>query len=110
MGCMGMSMDDFCRCTPFEFYAAYDTWNDLEDRREQAAWERMRMQCLCTLQPYSQKQLVATDVMRFPWDDDVSEEGRVKSEEFSCLSGKDKLSREEVMARYREAKKRAGMN
>lgn len=103
MGCMGMSMDDFCRCTPFEFYATYDAWNDLEDRREQAAWERMRMQCLCTLQPYSQKQLVATDVMRFPWDDEDQEPSSSRSRENG-------LSREEIMARYKKAKKRAGLN
>jgi len=75
------------------------------------------MQCLCSLQPYSKKQLRAEDVMRFPWDgseerrlkSSLSEEGRVKSEEFSCSSGQRELSREEVMARYREAKRKLGL-
>ena len=40
MGCMGMSMDDFCRCVPSEFYAAYEAWQELDSRREQAKWER----------------------------------------------------------------------
>lgn len=28
----------------------------------------MRMQCLCSLQPYSKKQLRAQDFMKFPWE------------------------------------------
>lgn len=102
MGCMGMSMDDFCRCTPLEFYEAYDAWNHQEELREQAAWERIRMLCLCTLQPYSQKQLKATDVMRFPWDDEDKEPSSSRSRE-------NELSHEELMERYRKARERMGL-
>lgn len=102
MGCMGMSRDDFCRCTPSEFYAAYGAWNDMRQQRERAEWERARMQCLCALQPYSKKQLSARDVMRFPWDEEArSEEGKVKSEE--------SISREELMERYKKARERVGL-
>ncbi len=117
MGCMGMSRDDFCRCTPSEFYAAYGAWGDMRQQRERAEWERARLQCLCALQPYSKKQLSARDVMKFPWDEE-SEEGRVKSEEgrgkseetsFAGRRERQSITREEMMERYRAARERAGL-
>lgn len=94
-----MSKDDFCRCTPSEFYAAYDAWWQRETDLERGRWERMRMQCLCSLQPYSKKQLRAQDFMKFPWE---SEEQKATS----CRSQQNGQSREEIMERYREAKKK----
>lgn len=107
MGCMGMSMDDFCRCAPSEFHAAYEAWSEMRQREEQGMWERMRMQCLCSLQPYSRSKLTPRDIMRFPWEA-KSEEQRVESP--LADKGQEELSREEIMARYREAKKRAGLS
>ena len=108
MGCMGMSMEDFGRCTPSEFYAAYEAWGQMEQRRERGRWERARMQCLCSLQPYSKARLTAHDIMQLPWDDESEERG-ARSEKSPCRSEQRKLSHEEIMARYREAKKRAGL-
>lgn len=96
MGCMGMGMDDFCRCTPSEFMATWNVWHEMHEHRERSAWERLRMQCLCTLQPYSKKTLEAKDIMSFPWD-----EGNEKKE--------DAISKEELMRRYREAKAAANL-
>ena len=108
MGCMGMSRNDFCRCTPSEFYAAWEAWSEVRSMDERARWERMRMQCLCTLQPYSKKKLTARDVMRFPWEE--SEERREKGEESpSSRSRENDMSHEELMARYRETKKARGL-
>ena len=100
MGCIGMSMDDFCRCTPSEFYAAYEAWNEMQTSRERGRWERIRMQCLCSMQPYSKSKLTPQDIMRFPWED----------KHLPQVGKKEKLSREEIMERYRAAKKRAGLN
>ena len=100
MGCIGMSMDDFCRCTPSEFYAAYEAWNEMQTSRERGRWERIRMQCLCSMQPYSKSKLTPHDIMRFPWED----------KHLPQVEKKEKLSREEIMDRYRAAKKRAGLN
>lgn len=100
MGCMGMSMDDFCRCAPSEFYAAYEAWSEMRQREEQGMWERMRMQCLCSLQPYSKSKLTPRDIMRFPWEAKIEERG-VKSEE---------LSHEELMERYRKAREQFGLS
>ena len=104
MGCIGMSRDDFCRCTPSEFYAAWESWSESRSQAEHGAWERARMQALCTLQPYSKQKLKPQDIMTFPWD--ASEEGRGKSEEFNSPS---EMSREEIMERYRKARERRGM-
>ena len=102
MGCIGMSMDDFFRCTPSEFYAAYEAWNEMQTSRERGRWERIRMQCLCSMQPYSKSKLTPQDIMRFSWEErGKSEEERVKN--------KKPMSREEIMERYRAAKKRAGL-
>lgn len=101
MGCMGMSMDDFCRCTPSEFNEAYEAWSECQERLERGAWERMRMQCLCSLQPYSQKTLRAQDLMRFPWEE---------QKKSPCQETQEEMSHEEVMERYREAVERAGLS
>lgn len=92
-----MSMDDFCRCTPSEFHEVYASWLEDSERRERGMWERMRMECLCMLQPHSKHGLSAHDVMVFPWDD-------VKKRKKDVA-----LSHDELMARYREAKRRVGL-
>ncbi len=99
MGCIGMSRDDFCRCTPSQFYTIYEAWGEMRERDEQSRWERTRMQCLCSLQPYSKKQLKAQDVMQFPWDGGESE----------ARSRKPEASRDEILERYRKARERAGL-
>lgn len=100
LGCIGMSMDDFCRCTPSEFRAVYAEWSELRELERRESWERMRMECLCSLQPYSKKRLSVGDVMRFPWDDgEHGREGEAKKEP-SCA---------EIMERFRRAKAERGM-
>lgn len=94
---MGMGMDDFCRCTTSEFRAAWDAWNEMRQSRERGAWERMRMQCLCTLQPWSKRRLDPADIMTFPW------------EEKKTSHDDDRLGKEEIMRRYRETKAAAGL-
>lgn len=100
LGCIGMSMDDFCRCTPSEFRAVYGGWRDMAEGLRREAWERTRMECLCSLQPYSKKRLAAEDIMRFAWDD--AEDGREDEE-------KKEPSHAEIMERYRRAKAERGM-
>lgn len=97
MGCMGMGMNDFCRCTPSEFRATWDAWNEMRQSRERETWEQLRMQCLCTLQPWSKERLEARDIMEFPWDD---------TKEKASESIPD---REEILRQYRKAKREAGL-
>ena len=95
---MGMSLADFCRCTPSEYEKVWALWRKREEEKERQAWERTRTQCLCMLQPWSEKRLEARDVMQFPWDE--NKKGR--SEERPERG-------DEIMSRYRAAKKAYGM-
>ena len=74
VGSIGMRLEDFCRCTPAEFRAIAEGWNDMEQNRERGEWERARMQCLCMIQPYSKEKLSPQDVMRFKWETEEGEE------------------------------------
>lgn len=96
VGCIGMTVDDFCRCTPHEFNAVYEGWTESEKRRERAAWERTRMQCTTMLQPYSDHQLDPQDVFRFTWE--VEEESTSKQ------------SAKEIWERFEEVKREQGLD
>ncbi len=91
-------MRDFCRCTPSEFYGVWHAWNEREQRLERSAWERMRMECLCSLQPHSKKKLTARDVMTFPWEKESEAERE-----------KETLTAEELRERMERAKVRYGL-
>lgn len=95
MGCLGMSLRDFERCTPFEFQSIFDAWSRRLDGAEHTEWDRIRYMCMCILQPYSKKKLRPTDVVVFPWER--------KSEPVEVLS------KEEQEARYEAALKRYGI-
>ena len=75
--------------------------HDAVDAAERGKWERVRMQCLCILQPYSKDKLKARDIIQFAWDKEVQTE---------IPEVKEKLSREEIMERYRMAAERAGLH
>lgn len=97
LGCMGMSIKDFSQCTPSEFYESWQAYNEREERNERGEWERMRMVCLCSLQPYSKRGLTARDVMTFPWE---------KEEKPTSV---ETLSDEDIMKRYDEVKRLRGL-
>ena len=98
MGCVGMSMNDFERCTPSEFRCIWESWLKQKERIERDGWERVRMECLHFLQPYSKKKLGVLDIMKFPWDHEHSKTERRDE------------TREEIAARYASAKKKFGLN
>lgn len=101
MGCMGMSYDDFARCTPSEYAAVWRAWHEAAERREQSEWERLRMSCLCMLQPYSKKRLRAEDVMRFPWESGARGSAVRPGVRADILSAEEmEARREAAMARY----------
>lgn len=87
-----MAMDDWMRCTPAEFMDIWDAWNEMHERQTRDDWERARMTCLCSLQPYSGKKLKARDVMQFPWDEKEPKRSVLTAEEIAA----DKRHYEEV--------------
>lgn len=95
LGCVGMSMDDFCRLTPFEFKKVWEQWQAMRENSERSEWQRTRMTCLYILQPYSKKRLKPSDVMTFPW-----EQKKRKSE---------MPSRREIQKRFERIKKERGL-
>ena len=97
VGRIGMSIDDFCRCTPSEFSAIAESWNEGEQLKERAAWERTRLQCTCMLQPYSRHGLEPRDVLRFAWDDDQNGDDT------------EKLSAKQIREKFERAKKEQGL-
>lgn len=105
VGCIGMSVDDFCRCTPLEFSAVYQGWAEAEQRRERAAWERTRMQCTCMLQPYSKLGLKPQDVMKFAWDREMrNEECGMRNE-----AEGEKLTAKQIRERFEKVKREQGL-
>lgn len=90
-----MTVDDFCRCTPSEFRAIYEGYVEAEQRRERAAWERARMQCVTILQPYSKNPLDPLDVFRFAWEKEAD--------------GEEILSTNEIWERFEKVKKEQGL-
>lgn len=68
VGCVGMSLEDFERCTPFEFYSITEQWEQEKERRMQDDWERARFQAAVSIQPYSKKPIKPTDIIKFPWE------------------------------------------
>lgn len=96
MGCLGMSLQDFCSCTPSEFKKVYEAWRDNAQRLMREGWEQTRTICICSMQPYSKKRLDPKNIMPLPWD------RKQKKKE-------PEMTREERKARYEAAKKRYGI-
>ena len=69
LGCIGMSREDFERCTPFEFYKAWERWAEAKRDAERNEWERTRVLALFAIQPYAKNNLQAHDILPFPWDE-----------------------------------------
>jgi hypothetical protein len=95
---MGMSMDDFCRCTPSEFSEVWKCFQQQEVRKERSAWERNRWLAVCVVQPYSKKTLGVKDIAVFPWE----------KEEPTRQDAKPAMSMEEIKERYKSALKEYG--
>lgn len=68
LGQVGLSYDDFCRCTPVEFGHVYKAYSEQEEARHHDRWERMRLLATIVIQPHVKKKLTAKSLMRFPWD------------------------------------------
>lgn len=100
-------MEDFEQCTPSEFHAIYHAWQKRELQMERSSWERIRMECLCMLQPHSKKKLHARDVMEFPWEKE--ERGKRRDERGEMKEERPKMSAAEIAERFEAAKMRFGL-
>lgn len=96
LGCIGMSMKDFEQCTPSEFYSIFEKWKEIKAVETRSSWQRTRILLIGLLQPWSKYSLDAHEVLPLPWDEDNG-------------TPDEKLSEEEIDARFEAAKKRYGL-
>lgn len=68
VGCIGMSVGDFCGLTPAEFTAVWEVWRERSDSEERGEWERIRMLATLGLTPWSRHRLEPAKVLPLPWD------------------------------------------
>ncbi len=65
---MGMSLDDFCRCTPEEFRAINEAWHECRESQMRDDWERMRLLATIVIQPHTKKRISPEKLIPFVWD------------------------------------------
>ena len=69
MGVLGMSYDDFCRCTLIQLRAAVKAHREYSESVRRDAWERTRWEAMVTVQPHVKRRLSLRD-LPLPWDDE----------------------------------------
>ena len=67
---MGMSRDDFERCTPSEFSRIYECFAERENRLLREGWEQTRTLVSFLLPIYNTKK-TAKQLLPFSWDEDT---------------------------------------
>ena len=68
VGCIGMSVDDFCKCDFDEFEAICRAWQEMTDAHYRNLWERMRTLASITIQPHIRKKITPKQLIPLPWD------------------------------------------
>ena len=84
--------------------ATWEAFQRREQMADRAAWERIRMLALCTLQPHTSRRLTPHDVMSFPWD---KENAKAASQAQNAEDAA--MTRNELMERYRKALRERGL-
>lgn len=70
VGCIGMSHDDFCKCTFGEFESICKAWREMTEGQNRDAWERARTVAAIVIQPHLKKgsKITAKQLLPLPWD------------------------------------------
>lgn len=70
VGCIGMSHDDFCKCTFGEFEIICKAWREMTGRESREVWERARTIATILIQPHVKKRNKVTprQLLLMPWD------------------------------------------
>ncbi len=98
VGCVGLSLDDFCRLYFEEFESVCKAWREMNDNQERQAWERTRILAAISIQPHVKKKITPKQLIPLPWDNNKQ---KPKSDE-------PELTKEELKARFEELKERLG--
>ncbi len=99
VGCIGMSHDDFCKCTFTEFESICKTWREMTEGQSRDAWERARTIAAIIIQPHLKKgtKITAKQLWQLPWDKKQHRGEKVP-----------KLTAEEKRKRFEEVAHRLG--
>ncbi|MDO5395654.1 MAG: hypothetical protein Q4F07_06790 [Bacteroidales bacterium] len=80
VGCIGLSLDDFCNCDYDEFESICRSWSEMTEGQTREAWERARMIATICIQPHLRKRISPQKLLPFPWDKKKAEIKRQNSE------------------------------
>lgn len=70
-GCVGMSRDDFERCTPSEFAEAARQFSERVESRYRTGWEQTRTLVVSVANFFSEHPLEARSAFPLPWDQET---------------------------------------
>lgn len=88
LGCLGLSLDDFCRLTPAEFAAVAKAHAAERESLRRESWERMRLLAAIVVQPHVRKRLTPQQLLPLPWDKPEKREPPVSKETAGKRLGK----------------------
>ena len=98
MGCIRLSYDDFCRCTPEEFNGICKAYHDQRETEYKNEWERMRMLATITIQPHTKSKITAQKLLPFPWEKQKMPDNKKQK----TVSAEESLRRFEVLIKRQE--------
>jgi len=67
-GQIGLMPSQFYDLLPREWGNLVEGWNERQNRKEQAEWERIRWQTTILINPHTKKTIKAKDLIVFPWE------------------------------------------
>lgn len=97
VGCIDMSLDDFCRCYVEEFEAICRAWSEMREYESRADWERVRILASIIVSPYVKGDVHPQRLLPMPWDKESDRD--TESPETPQLSAEEQLERGRALAR-----------
>ncbi|WP_302612343.1 hypothetical protein [uncultured Muribaculum sp.] len=68
VGCIGLSLDDFCKLGYGEFESICKAWREMREDECRDAWERARTVAAISIQPHIKKKITPVQLLPLPWD------------------------------------------
>lgn len=68
VGRVGIPFDDFCNYTLEELDAIIRAYAEAREEDRRAAWSRMRLHAVMTMQPHCKNRLSGEKLLPFPWE------------------------------------------
>ena len=96
----GLTFDDFCLLTPFEFGEVVEAVQEREAHRQREAWEQLRVLGTLAVSPWAKGSLKPSEVLPLPWD---------KEERLTGVQGQAVEDKETEQRRFEALMARRGM-